>query len=405
MIAAAVVRGGSRETFEAKGHDHVATPPSADDHEFCCPTCLDIFVDPVTVAPCGHSFCLDCLMGWMGSRSGHSKGCPLCSKPIESAVLSYALRTATEATHSDKVLARRESRTTASRRPAKHFHYTQPWHLRHHQGRVAFERADVHARGLWADVVAFVAVLVLGVAIALWRMSVATVDAAMASSVSSESSSSLAADAPSSLYEHFVASPSVASQLTILCAAVLLGAVLLGVHTAVREAVQRRAPAWFNAPPPGHPAQIEPQEVDARDVLQAVLLRVPLVLPMPARWRDALERRLAAAEGEGADVNPAGAGGGLLLHHRLPISPHLLFWAWLLIFSFFFFLITGHLETTLAHAETPEARAAAILEYLSAWTKELPGLLWSIFVTTFIAVFGVLFVWQSITGGPLALQH
>ena len=38
-------------------------PPPAEaevsdpDECFCCPTCLEVFVDPVTVVPCGHSFC------------------------------------------------------------------------------------------------------------------------------------------------------------------------------------------------------------------------------------------------------------------------------------------------------------------------------------------------------------
>eukprot|EP00965_Chrysotila_dentata_P190320 6173804-Pleurochrysis_carterae.AAC.2 len=33
-----------------------------------CSTCLDVFVDPVTVVPCGHSFCADCIDQWL-SRS------------------------------------------------------------------------------------------------------------------------------------------------------------------------------------------------------------------------------------------------------------------------------------------------------------------------------------------------
>jgi hypothetical protein len=43
-----------------------------------CTFCLDIFFQPVT-APCGHTFCRDCVASAL--RTG-KKSCPLCRTPI-----------------------------------------------------------------------------------------------------------------------------------------------------------------------------------------------------------------------------------------------------------------------------------------------------------------------------------
>lgn len=71
---------------------------------FACPVCLDVFVNPVTIFPCGHSTCAHCLEHW--SDRGNSR-CPTCTTTMAHAVLSFALRTATEAVHGDAVIARR----------------------------------------------------------------------------------------------------------------------------------------------------------------------------------------------------------------------------------------------------------------------------------------------------------
>ena len=42
--------------------------------------------EPVTL-PCAHSFCRDCVMGWMTSEAaaGRKAACPLCAKPLPAA--------------------------------------------------------------------------------------------------------------------------------------------------------------------------------------------------------------------------------------------------------------------------------------------------------------------------------
>lgn len=59
--------------------------------DFTCAMCLELLLDPVTVAPCGHSFCASCMERWLARHKHH---CPLCSTQMRHVALSYALKAA-----------------------------------------------------------------------------------------------------------------------------------------------------------------------------------------------------------------------------------------------------------------------------------------------------------------------
>ncbi|XP_057705203.1 E3 ubiquitin-protein ligase TRIM35-like [Corythoichthys intestinalis] len=40
-----------------------------------CPTCLDVFIDPVMLLPCSHNFCRACLQQW---KDKGERSCPIC---------------------------------------------------------------------------------------------------------------------------------------------------------------------------------------------------------------------------------------------------------------------------------------------------------------------------------------
>lgn len=52
---------------------------SIEQDQFCCPVCLEVLRDPVTI-PCGHSYCLDCIEDfWNRSQQkGQYSSCPQC---------------------------------------------------------------------------------------------------------------------------------------------------------------------------------------------------------------------------------------------------------------------------------------------------------------------------------------
>ena len=76
------------------------------DEAFACPICLEPFIDPFTVVPCGHSACFHCLKQWLDR--GNTR-CPACTNVVTHAVLSFSLRNATHAVLGSAVTARRKA--------------------------------------------------------------------------------------------------------------------------------------------------------------------------------------------------------------------------------------------------------------------------------------------------------
>jgi len=77
------------------------------DDTLACSCCLDVFVDPVTVAPCGHSFCAHCIEHWLSLSTGTP--CPLCGAEIEHTALSFSLKAVAERAHGPALALRRRS--------------------------------------------------------------------------------------------------------------------------------------------------------------------------------------------------------------------------------------------------------------------------------------------------------
>ncbi|XP_072219247.1 E3 ubiquitin/ISG15 ligase TRIM25-like isoform X2 [Leuresthes tenuis] len=51
---------------------------SIEQDQFCCPVCLEVLRDPVTI-PCGHSYCLDCIEDyWNRAKQKDQYSCPQC---------------------------------------------------------------------------------------------------------------------------------------------------------------------------------------------------------------------------------------------------------------------------------------------------------------------------------------
>ncbi|KAI5092686.1 tripartite motif-containing protein 16-like isoform X2 [Silurus meridionalis] len=60
--------------------EKAAATISVDEDQFCCPVCLEVLRDPVTI-PCGHSYCMDCIKSYW-KKTEHKSGytCPQCRR-------------------------------------------------------------------------------------------------------------------------------------------------------------------------------------------------------------------------------------------------------------------------------------------------------------------------------------
>ncbi|KAF8311563.1 hypothetical protein DL93DRAFT_1391793 [Clavulina sp. PMI_390] len=60
-----------------------------------CPICLDLFVDPHTLGPCGHMVCGPCFFHWEGSNAGPPK-CPSCNRVAQQVAKNAAIENAVQ---------------------------------------------------------------------------------------------------------------------------------------------------------------------------------------------------------------------------------------------------------------------------------------------------------------------
>ena len=93
-----------------------------EDDALTCLVCMNVLCDPVTLQPCGHSFCAHCVDARLDA--GHAD-CALCQHGIEGTLLDFSLKAAVEERHAAALASRRASlqvpeRTIFSRTPRVH---------------------------------------------------------------------------------------------------------------------------------------------------------------------------------------------------------------------------------------------------------------------------------------------
>lgn len=59
------------------------SPVQVFDEEFSCGVCYELLWRPLTLVPCGHSFCASCISGWQRSRAPAKLSCPFCKDTVE----------------------------------------------------------------------------------------------------------------------------------------------------------------------------------------------------------------------------------------------------------------------------------------------------------------------------------
>ena len=379
---------------------------------FTCPTCLDVFLDPCTVVPCGHSFCRTCLTSWLDRPSGGGNTrCPLCGLPIEQAVLSYALRAATEAAYPEAIRARRAMLHLQSDTPQEsHFH------------RVIVPPAS-NQRTMEYFIV-FASISSIGAAcVGVWWAIDWQLFAISHMELIKQKASSAGVDAEQGDELHAVsaASRSVVSYglLALLVAGVLIWssvrrAVLLfrvgaqhnpdviqiveAVQQRVEDAVGRLARlveglgalilGGFVAPN-RFLRGWTPAEMDAFMHFLGLRLRVPDAAQPRAHDQDAADVAADVAPADGAAVADATR------------VLRLLVGGWFVLFILFFIVLQREILQQLHLLPRPED----VAELGAAWAGEMPQMIVHVFVVTFAAVFTVLFSWQVLAGAVAQLRQ
>ena len=79
-LSRVVVKSSAGEDVELSANDF--------DNDVRCSVCLDFLCNPVTVDPCGHTFCRECLRESLARRNS----CPDCRSVVRGAVKSLKLR-------------------------------------------------------------------------------------------------------------------------------------------------------------------------------------------------------------------------------------------------------------------------------------------------------------------------
>ena len=97
-------------------------PRLPEDDALTCLVCMNVLCDPVTLQPCGHSFCAHCVDAQLDA--GHAD-CALCQHGIEGTLLDFSLKAAVEERHAAALASRRArlqlpERTIFSRTPRVH---------------------------------------------------------------------------------------------------------------------------------------------------------------------------------------------------------------------------------------------------------------------------------------------
>lgn len=365
---------------------------------FTCPTCLDVFIDPCTVVPCGHSFCRACLENWLDRASGGGNTrCPLCGLHIDQAVLSYALRAATEAAQPEAVRARRAALNINPRGTPQEAHFH-----RHITPPSSPQRA-------MAFVVMFASIISIGAAcVGIWWaidwQVFATTHMQLIRQNTASRPSGFAAEQGDDVHAVSAASRSIVAYglLALVVAGVLIWSSVQRAALLFRVGAQHNPDVLRIV----EAAQQRVEDAAARlarliEGLGALIIRGLLQIRIRPNWLMPDARRLGRGGRAAAAVAAGGAAGaaddnaaddGATRIVRLVVG------GWFVLFILFFIVLQREMMRQLdllASDQVPHPED--IFELGAAWAGKMPRMMVSVFIVTFAAVFTVLFSWQVLT--------